>query len=78
MTESKRIPFAETTSWSPSHLGRARALCEAHPGMVYEVETNKEGEAVRLDPSGDDPEEIYGSDLRAHLELLAARERARK
>ena len=76
MTDSKRIPFAETTSWSPCHIGRAKALVEAHPGMSCEAEATRSGDLVRLTPRAY-PEDVYGSDLGAHLDLLAERERAK-
>ena len=72
MTDQKK---PETSSWSPCHIGRAKAIAEAHPHMFYSVEANEQGEPVRLHDTGSTLD-VYGSDLGAHLELLAERERS--
>lgn len=72
-TKPTPIPFAETTAWSPCHLGRALAIAAAHPGMTVAITADKR--LVDMRPLAGEDSEVYGSDLGAHLELLAARER---
>lgn len=73
-TKPTPIPYAETTSWSPCHIGRAQALTEATPGMYRRCDFDENGKPTRLVDTGESAD-VYGSDLGGHLDMLAARER---
>ena len=64
----KHIDSSKVTSWSPCHLGRAMAVAASFGGLVAVDE-----KAHLVDDKH--PENIYGSDVGGHLDLLAKRER---